>query len=108
MAANNNSSNSVFLSDLRKDLDIFSIIVKFDQMRDRPTKEEFIREFKESADESYREVGYFLEDRYMEPPDPLPDNSILYVDVVAMDRAHLKAWAHDARFLIALRYDTHL
>ena len=105
MAINN---NSVFLSDLRKELDIFSTIIKFDQIKDRPTKEEFIREFKESANESYRELGFFLEDRYMEPPESLPDTSILYVDVLAMDRAHLKDWAHDARFLIALRYNTYL
>ena len=105
MAINN---NSVFLSDLRKELDIFSTIIKFDQIKDRPKKEGFIREFKESANESYREVGFFLEDRYMEPPEPLPDNSILTADVLAMDRAHLKDWAHDTRFLLALRYNTYL
>lgn len=108
MAANNNSSNSVFLSDLRKDVDIFSTILEFDRMKDHSRKERFIRAFQKSKSVSNREIGFFLEDRHINPPDPLPDTSILTADVVAMDRASLDAWAHDARFLIALRYDTYL
>ena len=108
MAANNNSSNCMVLSDLRKDEDIFSTILEFDRTPDQSVKEQFIRAFKKSTSVSRQEVGFFLEDRYMEPPERLPDSSILTADVLAMDRAHLKDWADDAIFFLALKYNTHL
>ena len=101
MATHNNSS---FILDYRNDLDLFSTISGFDQVGDKSVKEAVIQKFRNSKLEPYRETGYFLEARYMEPPWRLPDSNILSVDVLTLDKEELEAWAKDVRLLVILKY----
>ncbi len=99
-------NDSSILSDFDSDIKLFAILCTFDAIDDRVTKELFIKAFKRS--ESHRELGYFLESRYMEPPERLPDSNILAVDVISMNKTQLQQWVEDVRLLIALKYNTYL
>ena len=101
MATHNNSS---FILDYRNDIDLVSIISVFDGIDDKSVKESYIQAFKNSKQEPYRETGFFLEDRYIEPPWELPDSNIMSVDVLTLDKEELEAWAKDVRLLVILKY----
>ena len=98
------TNNSAFLLDYRNDLNLFSTISVFDDITDKLVKEDYIQAFKKSEKEPYRETGYFLEARYIEPPWELPDSNIMSVDVLTLDKEELEAWAKDVRLLVILKY----
>ena len=106
MAISNDSASRVFLNEYRNDLNVFIIISVFDEIEDRLVKETFIQACQGSENAFYKEMGYLLESRHMEPPEQLPDDKFLYADVVSMGECQLREWVKIARFLIALKYNT--
>ena len=106
MAISNDSASRVFLNEYRYDLSVFMIISVFDEMEDRLVKETFIQACQCSEKAFYKKLGRVLESRHMEPPEQLPDDKFLYADVVNMGECQLREWVKNAKFFIALKYNT--